>query len=152
MQYSLRFRLDTQSNKELITGLLELLLDGKVVNAYIATSGVAGYQDDGDWIHRGRGLIVPDEVTRKTYQVSTTPVYLPEVKGVEGNFYPITPFLVNSGAGQRGDFGIHFDANVPGSSGCIVCRTKRGWTALERDIKAIADRGIKQIPLDINYT
>lgn len=151
MAYSLKFTLKTEKNNELIIGLLELLKDGIPINAYIATSGLPGNQNDGDWVKRGRGLIVPDEVTGKQYKVSTTPVYLPAVKGVEGNFYTISPYLVESGAGQRGDFGIHFDANVPGSAGCIVLETKRGWAAFERDIKKILAEGVKEIPLDITY-
>jgi hypothetical protein len=150
--HSLKFTLKTDDTNELILGLLELLEDGKVVNAYIATSGSPGNQDDGDWQKRGRGPIVPDEVTRKEYKVSTTPVYLPAVKGVEGNFYVISPHLVNSGAGQRGDFGIHFDANFPGSAGCIVLETPRGWQAFQRDMGKISVKGIKSISLDITYT
>ncbi len=147
-KYALTFSLSTESTDELILGTLTLSKDDLEVNAYIATSGLPGYQGDGDWVRRGRGLIVPD----KPYQVITTPIDLRGTKGVEGNFFPITPHFVDSGVGVRGDFGIHFDANVPGSSGCIVLKTQRGWLAYQRDIKAIADEGIDEIPLTIIYT
>lgn len=38
----------------------------------------------------------------------------------------IFPFEVNLGGLSRGDFGIYFDANVPGA-GCIVIRQQDHW-------------------------
>ena len=146
-QYALEFRFQPQDSTDLILGTVVLLKDAVEINAYIATSGLPGHQDESDWTQRGRGLIVPN----KPYQVATTPIDLRHTKGVEGKFYVITPYLVDSGAGKRGDFGIHFDANVPGSAGCIVLTTRRGWLAFQRDIQGIAAQGISQISLLIEY-
>jgi hypothetical protein len=67
---------------------------------------------------------------------------MPGVRGVEGNFYKINPHMVTVNGVQRGDFGVHFDANAPGSSGCVVLRTAVGWEAsLERHETFINKRG-----------
>ncbi len=82
----------------------------------------------------GKGPIPANNVIGvDCYSVSTTPIYMPGVKGVEGNFYKINPHMVTVNGLKRGDFGVHFDANAPGSSGCVVLRTSVGWEAsLER--------------------
>lgn len=148
----MRFTLRTDRRSGLIVGQLDRLEDGEVMNAYQATSSVAGKQYDGSWNSRG-GLIPPDEkfLDGRLYTVSTTPLWMPNVRGVEGSFYQIHPFTVPTDGVTRGDFGIHFDANVPGSMGCIVLPTQRGWDAFRRDMKAIANGGIKEIDLDICY-
>ena len=67
---------------------------------------------------------------------------MPDTKGVEGSFYQILPFEVPTDGAIRGDFGIHFDANVPGSLGCIVLTTQRGWDAFRRDVQLIAAQAV----------
>lgn len=55
------------------------------------------------------------------YNVACVPEDSSHVKGVEGEFYRITPNIVTTKQGaKRGYFGIHLDANVPGSLGCPV--------------------------------
>jgi len=151
-KYALKFTLDTAKSNRLIEGLLQLFKNGAEINAYRVTCSVAGKQGDGAWKQRG-GLIPPsNELGVKEYLVDTKPIYMPQVKGVEGNFYRITPYSVPTKGGVvRGDFGIHFDANVPGSLGCIVLRTTRGWEAFQRDIKKLAGISIDQIPLVVEY-
>jgi hypothetical protein len=52
---------------------------------------------------------------------------------------------------KRSHFGIHRDANAPGSAGCIVLPTQTGWNSFKRQMEDLADAGIKQIPLQIDY-
>jgi hypothetical protein len=152
VEHLLRFTLRTERRSGLIIGQLDRLVDDEVVNAYLATSSVAGKQYDGSWNNRG-GLIPPDEkfLNGELYQVDTQPMRMPAVKGVEGSFYQIHPFHVATNGADRGDFGIHFDANVPGSMGCIVLPTQRGWDAFRRDMADLNKGGVRLIDLDICY-
>jgi hypothetical protein len=77
---------------------------------------------------------------------------MPQVRGVEGNFYKINPHMVTVNGVQRGDFGVHFDANAPGSAGCVVLRTDIGWQAFEKDMKNLLTRGVNEIPLLVSYS
>lgn len=150
-KYGFQFNFDTAQTNQLIEGILQLFKNGLLINEYRATCSTAGKQGDGSWKQRG-GLIPPSsDLPNKEYLVDTKPIYMPKVKGVEGNFYCITPFSVPTKGVTRGDFGFHFDANVPGSLGCIVLRTPRGWEALQRDIGNIAAAGIKQVSLIVEY-
>jgi len=61
---------------------------------------------------------------------------------VEGNFFHITPDLVVSPTGlTRSELGIHFDANFPGSAGCIVLSRRFGWERFGDRMRAIARIG-----------
>jgi hypothetical protein len=135
--------LATSSN--LISGRL-LLLDSEVSavnNTYIATSGLPNNQRFDCLSSKGTGPIPPQTIVGiDHYKVDTTPLYMPGVRGVEGNFYKISSFTVTVSNTERASFGIHFDANVPGSSGCVVLRTAVGWQAsLERHESFINKRG-----------
>ena len=111
------------TSSSLIEGRL-LLLDSKltnIANTYIATSGLPNNQSVACLSSPGRGPIPANNVMGvDCYKVLTAPLYMPGVKGVEGNFYKINPHMVKINGVARGDFGIHFDANVPGSSGCVA--------------------------------
>lgn len=95
-----------------------LLIKKDVDNAGVklrATSGLAGYQKAGDWRIKGRGYIPPSkQLIPQQWSVSTQRLYMPDVKGVEGSFYAISPFEIRLPGVARGDFGIHFGANLPG--------------------------------------
>lgn len=145
-KYSLRFELNLQESSELLIGKLQLLRDSKEANCYSATSSLRGRQYRGSWELKG-GLIPPGQA----YRVATAPLWMPNIKGVEGSFYAITPFEIQTAGVTRGDFGVHFDANVPGSMGCVVLTTQRGWDACRRDIKLIAAQGIEFLPLVVEY-
>ncbi|HAA28895.1 MAG TPA: hypothetical protein DCE56_15920 [Cyanobacteria bacterium UBA8553] len=76
-----------------------------------------------------------------------------EKKGIEGNFYPIKPFTVAIDGKNRGDFGIHKDANVPGSAGCITLSIDGvRWQRFEKQMSAIRRAGINRIPLQVVYS
>jgi hypothetical protein len=139
----------------LIEGRL-LLLDSEqsaIANTYIATSGLPNNQRFDCLSLRGKGPIPANNVIGiDCYQVATTPIYMPGVRGVEGNFYKIDPHEVMINGTERGDFGVHFDANLPGSSGCVVLRTNLGWQAFEKDMKLLASAGVKQVALLVSYS
>ncbi|MDJ0600342.1 MAG: hypothetical protein QNJ37_16060 [Crocosphaera sp.] len=84
------------------------------------------------------------------YTVQTTPIYLPQ-RGIEGNFFKIDPHLVNIWGKTRGDFGIHFDANAPGSAGCVVIRNKSAWDAFQEMMGHYRNAGLKSVPLIVEY-
>ncbi|MGD1920402.1 MAG: hypothetical protein ACFCAD_16885 [Pleurocapsa sp.] len=66
-----------------------------------------------DSIHKRGGMLPPafrvPLVTQLT--VSATPINLSHVRGVDGNFYQISPYeMVIDKGGKRSDFGIHLDS------------------------------------------
>jgi len=93
------------------------------IGHWMATSGLGSLQKPKDWNYRNGGVLPPPHVCRPTftaYQVQTRPRDSTNIKGIEGNFYDILPKQITTQSGQvRGDFGIHKDANVPGTLGCI---------------------------------
>lgn len=145
-------KLDDSSS--LLEGRL-LLIDSDsstIKNVYRATSGSANWQEYSELSVVGKGSIPPQtDVDIPHYTVSTKPIPMPNLKGVEGNFYKIDPHLVQINGRQRGDFGIHRDANVPGSAGCIVLGTIPGWSGFQQDMQKLAASGVKSIPLLVSY-
>lgn len=105
------------------------------------------YQYHGAWKIPRRGCIPP-----RTWELSTQRLWLPNVKGVEGSFYGIAPFMVTVDGVQRGDFGIHFDANVPGSAGCIVIKQQDHWDIFRKVMAEYNSLRIKSVPLEVTYT
>lgn len=154
MKPLLLYHQQLQDNSNLIEGRL-LLIDksiNAIKNTYIATSGQANYQSFNALATRGRGPIPSvNAVGIDNYTVSTSPIYMPNLKGIEGNFYKIDPHFVKVSGVQRGDFGVHFDANVPGSAGCVVVRTSLGWAGFQADMKNLAAAGFKDVPLLVSY-
>lgn len=158
-KYLLKFQLELEHSQRLIPGTLQLIKNGSVQNVYRASSSLPGKQVDGSWKYRG-GLIPPTEGNYlprpgELYAVALLPVTvnLPGVSdGGKCHFYPISPSQVNVDGTARGDWGIHFDGNVPGSLGCIVCETMLGWKAFERDIAKIRGLGVDSIDLDVIYS
>ena len=156
MSYILFFHMALGDGSTLQTGRLELIdvTNNVVVDRYIATSGCPGHQSQADQSAKGKGPIPRTDLAQvKSYFVATAPIDLTAVRGVEGNFYTISPGLVTLKTGEvRGDFGVHFDANVPGSAGCVVLETQAGWKGFQEQMKQISAEGVKQIPLFIGYS
>ncbi len=124
-----------------------------VVNIWKATSSVASKQYPESFHERG-GIIPPCYRCKNLdkYLVDTKPIALPHIKGVGGNFYKINPhFVLTDKGGQRSDFGIHLDANVPGSMGCIVM-TKNRFDEFEKEIEELRSKGIQNIPLFVHLS
>jgi hypothetical protein len=88
----LLFHQHLRSTPDLIEGRLLLLesLSPSIANTYIATSGLPNNQSVTCLSSPGRGSIPANNIIGiDHYQVATTPIYMPDVKGVEGNFYKI---------------------------------------------------------------
>jgi hypothetical protein len=146
MTHSLFFKMELTASNALVEGTLALTYpDGSAIK-YLATSGCTQWQQPGDEWMRGKGPIPAGE-----YQIPTTPYHL-DTKGIEGDFFHITPDPVASPLGTRSELGIHYDANMPGSAGCIVLRNREGWERFCDRLHAIAKSGIKSIPLSVKYT
>jgi hypothetical protein len=125
---------------------------GRTHDIWTATSSLATRQKPEDFHQKG-GPIPPEYRVPGlgAWSVETTPIFMPSVKGVEGNFYKINPYLVTTDkGGERGDFGIHIDANVPGSMGCIVMNSKV-FSSFEAEFQGLKKSGILQMPLFITY-
>lgn len=138
------------SPKMLYGTLVLKTVDNKAGIRIRATSGTKGNQYLKSWRLKGQGCIPPSSNTI-SYKVSTNRLWLPNVKGVEGSFYAISPFTVNIDGYTRGDFGIHYDANVPGSAGCIVVPSQEHWDIFRGYIDSIRSMGIKEMALTTMY-
>jgi hypothetical protein len=120
---------------------------------FAASSGLPGAQYKETIRMRG-GIIPPSEVlsANRQWQILTNPLDSSDIRGVEGNFYPITPETLTMSNGLlRGYFGVHADAGVLGSLGCIVLGDKFEWNMFELNMKVLRKKGIKSIPLKVIY-
>ncbi|HEY9812578.1 MAG TPA: hypothetical protein V6D31_03435 [Candidatus Sericytochromatia bacterium] len=132
-------------SQNLITGSLKLTYpDGQEID-YLATSGLPDYQRPGDQWVRAKGPIPEGD-----YEIPTEPYWL-NTRGVEGLFFHITPDPVGFGDRIRSELGVHFDSNVPGTSGCIGLINFSGWDGFCRRMRNIASTGVKKIPLKVKY-
>lgn len=118
----------------------------KQICALVATSGAAGFQNWTDFHRIGKGLIPPcDQFKIRTdgYKLAT--------RGIEGMFYPIEPSPVPLYG--RSELGLHFDANVPGSAGCIVIQNKISYleTIVPLMLKA-KNAKVVSIPLKVKFS
>lgn len=148
------FSQNLKESKSLLEGRLALvdLQSSQVLNLYSAASGLPQYQTVEALAVRGKGSIPPSNmIIPKKYSVSTRAIALLSVKGVEGNFYQISPDAVNILDYERGDFGVHRDANVPGTAGCIGITTESGWVGFERDMERLSKNGCTSLPLIVFY-
>jgi len=145
MNDQLFFTMQLKVATELLYGNLQLAYPEGTKIDYLATSGCRQWQQPEDQSAVARGPIPAGH-----YQIPTTPYWV-ETRGVEGWFFHITPDPVIVNGVTRGEFGIHFDANVPGSAGCIVLRNFSGWRRFCERMEAIAKCGIKSILLEVRY-
>ncbi len=124
----------------------------RICDNYIATSGLAKYQQIEYLSQPQKGCIPPNDLIGiDYYSVVTKPLNRKNVKGIEGNFYQIFPEEVRLSGNVRGDFGIHFDANVPGSAGCIVIKNEEAWKILDSQLQIFNNNGILELPLIVQY-
>ena len=141
------FRLALKPSSVLLYGDLSFYGDdGKEINTFIATSGVVGHQTKTSFKERGKGCVPP----YPGLKIDTSGYKLP-AKGIEGWFFPIVPSPI-PGYG-RSEIGLHHDANVPGSAGCIVVKNKAPF--VEKCVPillAAKERGIRFIPIEVKYS
>ncbi|WP_333460414.1 hypothetical protein [Microcoleus sp. F10-B2] len=133
------------ASNDLIYGSLNLHYPTGEEIEYLATSGCTGWQQPGDEWAIARGPL-----PRGNYEIPTTPYWL-DTRGVEGWFFHITPDPVVGAGGSRSELGVHFDANVPGSAGCLVLRNRSGWERFCDRLAKISKSGIGHIPLTVAY-
>jgi hypothetical protein len=145
MSHQLIFEMALGISKELITGSLKLVYPNGEIIDYLATSGLPDWQRPTDEWVRGKGPIPAGE-----YEVVTEPYFL-ETRGVEGLFFHISPDPVGSGDRIRSELGVHYDANVPGTSGCLGLINWEGWQGFCRRMAKIASLNVKSIPLKVKY-
>ncbi len=143
--HQLLFTMELAPSNELLYGNLELKYPEGTAIDYLATSGCAQWQQPEDQSAIARGPIPAGR-----YQIPTTPYWL-DTRGVEGWFFHITPDPVVIAGVTRGEFGIHFDANVPGSAGCIALQRISGWKRFCERMEAIAKCSIESLPLEVRY-
>ncbi len=119
----------------------------KASSSYATKQGFESFHQRGGYIppqYRVPGL--------PNWKLGCEPLARPHVKGIEGNLYPILPFKVTTDrGGARGDFGIHRDANVPGSLGCIVMSRER-FVQFENLMFRLREDGVEQLPLFVQYS
>jgi hypothetical protein len=144
--YQLIFTMPLGVSQKLIVGSLKLYYPNGQIIDYVATSGLPDWQRREDQWARARGPLPAGE----NYEIPTEPYWL-DTRGVEGLFFHITPDPVGSGDRIRSELGIHWDANLPGTSGCIGLINWEGWDAFCRRMSQIAALGIKSIPLKVRY-
>lgn len=152
--YFLLFSMHFDRDKGLDWGRLSLnCLKQGTVDIWVTTSSVASKQQ-AEGFHQRGGMIPPQYRCPKLkhYTVGTNPLPLPHVKGVEGNFYKINPHkIMTDKGGVRSDFGIHIDANVPGSMGCPVMSKER-FKQFEKRMAQLQKEGVKNLPLYVQYS
>ncbi len=152
--YFLIFSMHFDRDRGLDWGRLSLnCLSQGTIDIWMTTSSVASKQE-AEGFHQKGGMIPPQYrcPELKNYTVETTPIPLPHVKGVAGNFYKINPHIITTDkGGKRGDFGIHVDANVPGSAGCPVM-SKTRFKQFEKRMSQLRKQEISSIPLFVQYS
>ncbi|MDY7050464.1 MAG: hypothetical protein RPG89_18095 [Microcystis panniformis WG22] len=147
----LRFRMNLKQSDQLLTGKLSVMDEENEVKSFLATSGLPGWQKPSCQSVRRRGPIPACKtVNISNYSVRTTPFDERGVPGIEGNFYYIEPDPVIVPP-ARGEFGIHFDANVPGSAGCVVLRNRDEWEDFQDFMASYKRQGFPTISLIVEY-
>ena len=151
--YFLNFSMGFDRDKGLDYGILTLNhLENGYIQKWRVTSSTAAKQKR-EHQHVWGGLIPQNSDTElKKYSVVLNPVNLSHNKGVRGNFYKIIPFSLKTTKGTtRGDLGIHLDANVPGSFGCIVMN-QYNFSEFEEYMEKLRSKAVETVPLFVQYS
>ena len=119
---------------------------------WVATSSTS-HRQKYDWQFKRNGCLPANNntLTRK-YHILTMPEDSRHVRGVEGSFYRIYPNEIRTTAGTtRTACGIHKDANLPGSLGCIVMSPNR-FISFENAMANLKGIGVTKLPLQVQYS
>ena len=139
------FKMDIAKTNKLLWGHLFLFENNKQICSLVATSGINSFQHEDAFKVLGRGLIPP----YPELFINTEGYYLP-TKGIEGIFYPVLPSPMP--IYNRSEIGIHFDANVPGTAGCIGIQNRNSFVKIFVPLMERACReGLTKIPLQVEY-
>lgn len=154
MNYFLIFNSHFDRDKNCDQGRLSICsLEKGTLDIWIACSSYKTKQYPESFHERG-GYLPPEYrvPSINNWEVETNAIDLRKHEGIQGNFYKILPFQVTTDkGGKRGDFGIHLDANAPGSLGCIVMDKKR-FAEFESWMKILRKEKIETIPLFVRYS
>lgn len=138
---------------KLVEGSLSIMDDAIETMSFKATSGLQTFQYLDAQSLIGRGPIPScKKIGIAAYTVRTSLYDLSSDPEVDENFYYIEPDPVDVDGLLRGEFGIHFDADSPGSAGSIVLRDKGEWQKFEGFMKSYLDEGNPGINLVVEYT
>lgn len=152
--YFLIFSQHFDRDRGLDLGRLSLnSLSEGTIEIWIATTSIATKQGFESFHYRG-GMLPPQYRVPKLkhWTVDLKPIAMPHVRGIEGNFYRLLPHAVTTDlSGHRADFGIHKDANAPGSLGCIVMSGDR-FAEFEQKVAALNRQEILELPLFVQYS
>lgn len=151
----LRFRMNLSDTPDdnLIMGELSIMEGNTPIRVLPATSGISPHQHRNAESLKARGPVPAcSSVDINSYFVRTDPFDRSSNPGIAGNFYHIdTPASVNIDGVERSEFGLHFDANVPGSAGCIVFRDRGNWGDFENFMADYRRKGFSRISLIVEY-
>lgn len=154
----LRFQMDlsdTPDPNKFILGELAIMQGDNIVKSYPVSSGIKPHQHKKAESLKSRGPIPScDSVGIDSYFVRTEPLDRSDNVGIQGNFYWVdTPQQVTIDRVTRSEFGIHFDANVEGSAGCIIFPkgTESNWNAFQGFIAEYNSQGFDHIALIVEY-
>lgn len=140
------FKMDLRPSSSLVVGSLEFFdANGTLVRREPATSGIPGYQTDAHFWTRGAGPVppVPGQYIRFSHG------YHLNTKGIEGWFFPMLPDpIMRNGSVGRAEIGLHRDANVAGTAGCLGLRiSQQEYNAFVEWAKPLGT-----LPLKVIYT
>lgn len=147
-----RMTLPKMWSNKLIVGRLFLQESNRKQMEYMCTSGLPQYQSWQSWHQAGLGPIPPClDLNLEYYQVQVIPIDMRTMIGVSGLFYKILPHIMRTDKYRRSDFGIHWDANIPGTAGCIGFRDVKEWGNFQMRMMRIQEEGHKTVPLVVEY-
>lgn len=138
---------------KLVEGRLSIMNDAVETVSFKSTSGLQSFQYLNAQSLVGRGPIPScNKIGVAAYTVRTSLFDLSSDPEVDENFYYIEPDPIDVDGLLRGEFGIQFDADSPGSAGSIVLRDKEEWQKFEDFMKSYLDEGNSGINLVVEYT
>lgn len=139
------FSMELGYSENLTTGNLALDYgNGQIIN-YLATSGAGGRQTKEFLWKQGKLGAIPEG----EYSIPTIG-YVSNVPGIAGYFFHIQPDPISE-KGRRSQLGIHYDANQPGTAGCIGIIRKASFDKFCDRLEELAEQGIKRLPLIVQY-
>lgn len=142
------FSIRPQPSESLLVGDLKFYLGSDLDMSFKATSGARRFQYRGAESIRGRGLIPEDTI----WKINPNG-WWSNTAGIEGMFYPITPDPYKKGLITRAELGVHRDANIPGSAGCIVLLDSDDFNRrfVPYMARQVREYGKSLIPLEVKY-
>lgn len=149
----IRFTQRIASSSELIIGELTIYSAPHRGLILPAVSGARNHQHT--FAHPGLSPLPPSVLVQVPYELSLRPI-ASQKQGIRGWFFPILPHTVRSkflpAESQYGlirdNFGLHFDADAPGTGGCIGPQDKRDWAQIIAELMIIGETR-QTVPLEV---